>query len=59
LREGLYNRKLFLRVKLGHYIINPGLKIKVNEDWMSLYKLLNLTFIKELSEIGVEEEVTG
>jgi hypothetical protein len=58
-REALYNRKLFLRVKVGHYFINPGLKIKVNEDWISLYKLLNLTFIKELSEIGAEEEVTG
>jgi hypothetical protein len=56
-REGLYNRKLFLRIKLGHYIINPGLKVKVNEDWISLYKLLNLTFIKESSEIEIQEEV--
>ena len=56
-REDPYNRKLFLRVKLGHYIINPGLKVRVNEDWISLYELLNLTFIKESLEIGVEEEV--
>jgi hypothetical protein len=33
-REGLYNRKIFKRIKRGYYIINPELKIKINEQWV-------------------------
>ena len=35
-RQDLYNRRLFLRVEQGYYILNPNLKIKINEEWMSL-----------------------
>lgn len=37
-REGPYNRKLFLRVKLGHYVLNPYLKIRQNEEWLSFIR---------------------
>jgi len=46
-RNDPYNRQLFLRVKLGHYILNPLIKIKVNDEWVSLIQVLNLTFIQE------------
>jgi hypothetical protein len=46
-RQVIYNRKLFLRVERGHYILNPHLLIKINEDWINIYKLLNLDEIRE------------
>jgi hypothetical protein len=57
-RQDLYNRKLFLRVKHGHYILNPDLMIKIENDWMNIYDLLNLEQIKEqyLDEV---REVVG
>lgn len=44
-RQDIYNRKLFLRIKQGHYVLNPHLKIKVNEAWVNIYQLLNLETI--------------
>jgi hypothetical protein len=40
-REDKYNRKLFLRVKHGHYIINPGLSLRVESKWCNIYELLS------------------
>jgi hypothetical protein len=40
-RIGDYNKKLFLRVAYGKYILNPSIEIKQGEDWCFLYKLLN------------------
>ena len=39
-RDFKYNRKLFKRIKYGHYMINPGLKLRQGEDWISVYQLL-------------------
>jgi hypothetical protein len=44
-REDKYNRKLFLRVKHGHYIINPGLSLRVEGEWRNIYELLSFGMI--------------
>ncbi|MBT8420216.1 MAG: hypothetical protein KJO08_05060, partial [Gammaproteobacteria bacterium] len=36
-----YNRKLFLRVKRGNYIINPKLSVRVEGEWRKIYDLLS------------------
>lgn len=41
-RQNPYNRKLFVRVKLGWYILNPELQIKTLNEWHNIYKLLDL-----------------
>jgi len=41
-RDDKYNRKLFRRIKLGHYIINPQLGVWVEGEWRPIYDLLSL-----------------
>ncbi len=41
-REHRYNRKLFLRLQRGVYVINPDLKIRQGESWVGIYQLLRL-----------------
>ena len=41
-RDDKYNRKLFRRLRHGHYIINPKLSIWVEGDWRNIYDLLLL-----------------
>jgi hypothetical protein len=41
-REGPYNRKLFYRLRRGHYIINPNLSVRVEGQWSNIYELLPL-----------------
>lgn len=41
-RQDLYNRKLFVRIKLGWYILNPELQVKTVNGWQNIYNLLNL-----------------
>ena len=40
-RDAPYNRKLFKRIRRGHYIINPGMKLRQGEEWKAVYELLN------------------
>lgn len=35
-----YNRKLFYRVMRGAYVFNPGLALKVDDEWINIYDLL-------------------
>jgi hypothetical protein len=44
-REGPYNRKLFRRLKQGHYIINPQLSVWVEGSWRNIYDLLSLDLL--------------
>jgi hypothetical protein len=37
-----YNKKLFFRTQLGHYMINPELLIKVQGEWKKIYEWLPL-----------------
>jgi hypothetical protein len=39
-KEGGRQRKLFKRIKRGHYILNPSLKIRLEEKWYPLNELL-------------------
>ena len=41
-RQDLYNHKLFVRIKLGWYILNPELQVKTVNGWQNIYNLLNL-----------------
>ncbi len=36
-RNDIYNKKLFVRVKRGHYVLNPELVIKAGEQWFHPY----------------------
>jgi hypothetical protein len=41
-RDDKYNRRLFRRIKHGHYIINPELAVWVEGEWRNIYDLLSL-----------------
>ena len=41
-RDGKDNRKLFFRIKHGHYLFNPDLALKVEDEWVSIYDLLSI-----------------
>jgi hypothetical protein len=41
-RDDRYNRRLFLRVKHGHYTISPRLALRVGEAWRDVYDVLSL-----------------
>ena len=41
-RDSPYNRKLFKRIKRGHYIINPLLKLREEDQWVAVHDLLKL-----------------
>jgi hypothetical protein len=41
-RDDKYNRKLFRRLKHGHYIINPQLAVWVEGAWRNMYEVLSL-----------------
>jgi hypothetical protein len=45
-RQDQYNKKLFLRVMHGYYILNPDLLLKRGDEWINVYRLLNLEPIK-------------
>ncbi|WP_257294244.1 UvrD-helicase domain-containing protein [Endozoicomonas sp. YOMI1] len=40
-RDAPYNRKLFKRIRRGHYIINPGIKLRQGEEWIAVHNLLS------------------
>jgi len=44
-RDDKYNRKLFRRIKHGHYIINPKLFVRVEGEWRNIYDLLSLDLL--------------
>lgn len=41
-RDHKYNRKLFVRLRRGNYIINPNLKLRLGDDWLAVHELLRL-----------------
>tara|TARA_B100000745_G_scaffold295684_1_gene240090 strand:+ start:492 stop:3359 length:2868 start_codon:yes stop_codon:yes gene_type:complete len=44
-RDQPRNRKLFKRVKRGHYMLNPALKIRQGESWYSISELFDFDSI--------------
>jgi hypothetical protein len=41
-RDERYNRKLFYRVRQGHYLFNPTLMLRMQDEWVNIYDLLHL-----------------
>jgi hypothetical protein len=41
-REDRYNRRLFRRLRHGHYVLDPQLAIRIGEAWRDVYDLLSL-----------------
>lgn len=39
-RADHYNRKLFLRIRHGQYLLNPRLALRIEGDWLPIYRLL-------------------
>lgn len=54
-RQYPYNLKLFVRAKLGWYILSPELKIKILESWQNIYKLLKLENLLHYYQSIVEQ----
>jgi len=40
-REDPYNKKLFMRLERGIYVLNPELEIQTGEQWLNVYRLMN------------------
>ncbi len=45
LKEDKYNRRLFTRLKRGHYIFNPLLSLRVEGEWRPIYDLLQMDMV--------------
>jgi hypothetical protein len=43
-----YNKKLFQRIKTGHYMLNPELQIRQKEDWLPIYILAGIELISRI-----------
>ena len=41
-RDDPYNRRLFLRVETGHYILNPLMDLFCDDQWVNVYELLGV-----------------
>jgi hypothetical protein len=52
LREGPYNRKLFVRLKTGHYVISPRLFWGNHEEWTDFYSSLNWESLTVMADRG-------
>lgn len=46
-RDDKYNKKLFQRVKTGHYLPNPTLELPIGDEWVNIYELINLPEIEK------------
>ncbi len=49
-RNDPYNRKLFVRIQRGQYIINPNLDIAIQDDWVNIYDLINIDLLEKESQ---------
>ncbi len=41
-RQDRYNRKLFKRIRVGHYMFNPSLALKIEGEWVNIYDICQL-----------------
>lgn len=44
-RDDRYNRKLFKRNMRGHYVLNPEMSIRIEGEWINIYRLIKRTHI--------------
>ena len=47
-REDKYNKKLFMRLKQGEYVLNPQIEIQVEDEWVNVYELLQMDELRKL-----------
>jgi hypothetical protein len=40
--KDMYNKKLFLRLKMGFYILNPNIEFLIKDEWISMREFLGL-----------------
>ncbi len=52
-REQSANRRIFRRTKRGLYILNPGMSVRVGDQWVGIYKLL------EPENLLIDQETYG
>jgi len=46
-RQDPCNRKLFVRVRLGRYILNPSLEIEIRGQWINVYDLIGISALEQ------------
>lgn len=44
-RDYAYNRRIFMRMRQGRYMLNPRMDVKLGERWVNLCELLSLSLI--------------
>jgi hypothetical protein len=49
-RQDPYNRKLFVRIERGRYIINPNLEIAIQDNWVNIYDLIHIDMLEKESQ---------
>ncbi len=46
-REDKYNKKLFVRLRLGQYLPNPLMEILIDDEWINYYDLIDIDEIEK------------
>lgn len=41
-RNDPYNRRLFVRVRWGYYVLNPIMEIEIEDKWINVYDLIHI-----------------
>ena len=57
-RNDPYNRKLFVRIQRGQYIINPNLDIAIQDNWVNIYDLINIDLLEKESRDPILNQFT-
>ena len=45
-----WNRKIFMRIERGCYVLNPNLDILINDDWKNVYNIMKSEKAKKITE---------
>jgi hypothetical protein len=55
-RDYPYNRRLFLRVGHGRYVLNPGLALRIGDEWVPVYDAMGL---RRMASLGLRRHVSA
>jgi hypothetical protein len=58
-RQDPYNRKLFLRVQRGYYILNPRMEVEVNAAWVNVYDLMQIEHLEKEQDNPMLQQFVG
>jgi hypothetical protein len=53
-RDYAYNRRLFLRLSQGRYVLNPRLELRVGEAFVAVYDAMG---VRQMAELGLDRYV--